>query len=106
MKPILNGALAFGTHISLPQTKSFLIREYGYTESEFDGIQSFTQSQAKIVYSGYHPNWVRPWTVILTTSQKHARDIGKELRKFMVKRMKYSFSDSHEENEKCYQFLK
>ena len=81
MKPILNGALAFGTHISLPQTKSFLIREYGYTESEFDGIQSFTQSQAKIVYSGYHPNWVRPWTVILTTSQKHARDIGKELRK-------------------------
>lgn len=56
MKPILNGALAFGTHISLPQTKSFLIREYGYTESEFDGIQSFTQSQAKIVYSGYHPN--------------------------------------------------
>lgn len=81
MKPILNGALAFGTHISLPQTKSFLIKEYGYLESEFDEIKPIITSQAKIVYSEYHPNLVRPGTVILTTSQKHARDIGHALRK-------------------------
>lgn len=81
MKPILNGALAFGTHISLPQTKSFLIKEYGYFESDFDEIKPIITSQAKILYSEYHPNLARAWTVLLTTSQKHARDIGQALRK-------------------------
>lgn len=34
-----------------------------------------------IIPAEYHPGIVKPGTIILTTSQKHARDIGQALRK-------------------------
>jgi hypothetical protein len=81
MKPLLRSSLAYGVNITLPQTESFLIREYGYTSEEFTRGQSPIQQKTKITQAEYHPGTIKPGTVILTTSQKHARDLGQVLRK-------------------------
>ncbi|NRH20514.1 hypothetical protein HOO68_00510 [Candidatus Gracilibacteria bacterium] len=81
MTPILKGAIGYGINIMFPQTKGFLIREYGYTPEEFSDSKNEVQSKTKIKYIEYHPDIIIPGTVILTTSQKHARDIGQDLRK-------------------------
>jgi DNA polymerase III epsilon subunit family exonuclease len=81
ISPLLSNATAYGINISLPQTKLFLESEYGYTENEF--IQAPIESIPKkiITQIEYHPGTVQAGTVILTTSQKHARDLGQVLRK-------------------------
>lgn len=75
MKPLLDGGLGYGINISLPQTRSFLMREYGYTKEAFENIHPVMKSEKKLSYTEYHPDIITAGTVILTTSQKHARDI-------------------------------
>ncbi len=81
MKPFLKGSTAYGVNICQSQTKAFLIREYGYISAEFTENQYQTPAQTKIIQAEYHPGIIKPGTVILTTSQKHARDLGQVLRK-------------------------
>ncbi len=82
MKNSLSGSLCYGVNISFPETRSFLIREYGIDKSMFSILE--TQPKPKnshLNYTEYHAGIVKTGTVILTTSQKHARDIGQVLRK-------------------------
>jgi hypothetical protein len=79
--PLLEDSLAYGINISLPQTEAFLEREYGYLKSEFEKTQITSQPKKIITQIEYHPGVIQAGTVILTTSQKHARDLGQALRK-------------------------
>ena len=86
IKPLLLNATAYGNNIWYPQTKEFLIREYGYRESDFDSLKwTKVAHRHHIEYREYHGDIVPSGAVILTTSQKHARDIGQELRKIYGK---------------------
>lgn len=85
MEPILEWAIGYGINITLPQTKWFLMREYGYASKEFGYTKNGLQSKTKIIHTEYHADIVKSGTVILTTSQKHARDIGQDLRKIYGK---------------------
>lgn len=82
MKPLLDNSLAYGTNISLPQTKIFMEQEFGYKGNELFIAKKEEKIQSKmILVAEYHPGIIKPGTVILTTSQKNARDIGQALRK-------------------------
>jgi hypothetical protein len=56
------------------------MREYGYTEDNFI-VSGTIFCEQSIKNVEYHPSIVIAGTVILTTSQKHARDLGQVLRK-------------------------
>ncbi len=43
--------------------------------------------KTRITYTEYHPDIITAGTIILTTSQKHARDIGQVLRKLHGKKI-------------------
>jgi len=79
MKPIFYGATAYGINISKPETGSFLEREYGFVTQTIK--QSNNQTIKSFTHITYHAGTVIAGTVILTTSLKHARDLGSELRK-------------------------
>jgi DNA polymerase III epsilon subunit family exonuclease len=79
MRPLLDGSTSYGINISRPETSAFLMREYGLNTptvqpSNYPTIQHLTHIQ-------YHAGIVHPGSVILTTSLKHARDLGQDLRK-------------------------
>ncbi len=76
---LLNCSIVYGSNISHTLTKKFLIQEYNYQDSEFKNDIQASNFDIKILE--YHPNNILPGTVILTTSQKHARDLGQTLRK-------------------------
>ena len=80
MRPILDSSLAYGVNISFPENRDFLVREYEIDTAQLQAPNSKLQTP-HITHTEYHAGVVRPGTVILTTSQKHARDIGQELRK-------------------------
>ncbi len=79
--PTLVGSLAYGVNISLPETRGFLIREYWLNEKDTLILSPSTKDTTRIIHAEYHAGIVQPGTVILTTSLKHARDLGQELRK-------------------------
>lgn len=87
MEPVLKWAMGYGINITLPQIQWFLIREYGYSKEEFQYPKIEIYSKTKLIHSEYHADIIKPGTVILTTSQKHARDIGQDLRKIHGKNM-------------------
>lgn len=76
---LLDTSIAYGSNISHTLTKKFLIQEYNYQDGEFESENLVSNFDIKIFE--YHPNNILPGTVILTTSQKHARDLGQSLRK-------------------------
>lgn len=80
MEPILNGATAYGINISRRETLSFLMREYGLCSRELP-IANLQLPASRLIHITYHPGSIQPGTVIITTSLKHARDLGSELRK-------------------------
>jgi hypothetical protein len=80
MRPIQDEALAYGVNISQPETSRFLTREYGLDISKIQSLLS-TQTLKYLTHRQYHTGVIQPGTVILTTSLKHARDLGSELRK-------------------------
>lgn len=79
MRPLLDGALTYGVNLSGTETGSFLTREYALDISKIQHAQ--TPTLKHIPHSEYHAGVIQPGTVILTTSLKHARDLGSELRK-------------------------
>ncbi len=81
LSPILKGSLAYGVNVAFPQTEAFLMREYGYTSNECIKNHARVVSWTTVVPIEYHPGLINGGTVILTTSQKHARDLGQVLRK-------------------------
>lgn len=87
ISPLLEDSLAYGINISLPQTEAFLEREYGYLKNEFGTVQTTSHPKKIITQIEYHPGVIQAGTVILTTSQKHARDLGQALRKIHGKNM-------------------
>jgi hypothetical protein len=79
MRPLLDGSTSYGINISRPETSAFLMREYGLNTptvqpSNRPTVQHLTHIQ-------YHAGIVQSGSVILTTSLKHARDLGQDLRK-------------------------
>ncbi|MBX9809169.1 hypothetical protein K2X92_02145, partial [Candidatus Gracilibacteria bacterium] len=77
---LLNSSISYGSNISLPQTRAFIMREYGYVEDDFVSNEVF-HAEHNIKYMEYHPSTIVAGSIILTTSQKNARDIGQVLRK-------------------------
>jgi DNA polymerase III epsilon subunit-like protein len=80
MEPILHGATAYGVNISRRETLAFLVREYGLYSGELP-IANLQLPASRLIHMTYHPGTIQAWTVIITTSLKHARDLGSELRK-------------------------
>ncbi len=79
LSPILDWATVYGPHIWLRESRDFLVREYGIKSEGFASSQhQITRSMEHIQY---HANTIQSGSVILTTSLKHARDLGQELRK-------------------------
>lgn len=76
---LITGSTSYGINISRPETGSFLMREYGIDKTTIK--QSGNQAIKTLSHIQYHAGVVQPGTVILTTSLRHARDLGSELRK-------------------------
>jgi DNA polymerase III epsilon subunit family exonuclease len=85
MHPLTAGYTLYGIHISRPETSGFLMREYGLDISH---IQSSNRAiSIYLTHWEYDTKDTKAGTVILTTSLKHARDIGSELRQIYGKSM-------------------
>lgn len=88
LSEIMSGSTLYGVNISFPETREFLMREYDInTWTIITESQGSTTDTSRIIYAEYHAGVVQSGTVILTTSQKHARDLGQELRKIHGKNM-------------------
>lgn len=87
MEPILQWSLGYGIKINKTQIQEFLIREYGYKKDEFQNSILEEKINTILEYREYHSDIIKPWTIILTTSQKHARDLWQELRKIHGKKI-------------------
>jgi DNA polymerase III epsilon subunit family exonuclease len=92
MSPLLERSIAYWYQLSGTQTAWFLKREYGYNIDELININGqIHQTNTSEIHERcshhmeYHVSSIKPGTVILTTSMKHARDLGQELRKIYGK---------------------
>lgn len=84
IRPILKKSIAYGVALNGEKTQSFIEKECGI--QLFDSLE--VPHESKIIrYQEYHVDMIRAGTVILTTSQKHARDMWQELRKYHGKDM-------------------
>jgi DNA polymerase III epsilon subunit-like protein len=83
MYPLTTGSTLYGIHISRPETSGFLMREYGLDISKI--WSSNRNTSTYLTHWEYDTKDTQAGTVILTTSLKHARDIGSELRRIYGK---------------------
>lgn len=75
--PLLTGSISYGSRMIGPSVSGFLEREYGIETSDIREITPLREDHTlpTLEYRGYSVRHVRAGSVILTTSQKQARDL-------------------------------